>query len=147
MSTPRFPREIGPAASPPGTQERRSVCRYSVVQDDAWLGWWEGQTFQSTAAKILDISLRGAKLTVDAFPPKDHPIWFCPPGVSASDEWVEIKVIDARKRLFGPREVRVAFRKVLPYELFKAVVYGPDALACSDQPTWVPEDAVERDWW
>src|SRR6516165_5931535 len=55
---------------PPGTQERRSVCRYAVVQDSAWIGWWEGQAFQSTTAKIVDISLRGALLNVESFPPK-----------------------------------------------------------------------------
>lgn len=135
------------AVPPPGTQERRSVFRYSVVQDNAWLGWWEGQAFQSTAAKIIDISLRGALLTVDSFPPKDHAVWFCPPGVSTSEEWIEVKMIDVRKKLFGPREARVAFRKIFPYEIFKAVVYGPDSFQIVEKPAWVPLEAEERDWW
>jgi hypothetical protein len=118
-----------------------------VVQDNAWLGWWEGQTFQNTAAKIIDISLRGALLNVDAFPPKDQPGWLCPPGMSANDEWSEVKLIDSRKKLFGPRELRVAFRKVFPYEIFKAVVYGPDSFKTAEQPAWLPLDADERDWW
>ena len=135
------------ANPPPGTQERRSVCRYSVVQENAWLGWWEGQAYQSTVAKIVDISLRGALLTVDSFPPKDQPIWFCPPGLSSNDEWIEVKMIGTKKKLFGPREVRIAFRKVFPYEVFKAVVYGPDSFQEVVPPTWLPEDADERDWW
>jgi hypothetical protein len=135
------------ATPPAGVRERRTVCRYTVVQENAWLGWWVGQDFQNTAAKIVDISLRGARLTVDAFPPKDQPAWFCPPGVTATDEWVEVKIIETKKRLFGSREVRLAFRKVLPYELFKAVVYGPDAFKGSDPISWIPEDAEERDWW
>ena len=134
-------------APPAGTSERRSVCRYSVVQGNAWLGWWEGQAYQSTAARIIDISLRGALLVVDSLPPKDQPVYFCPPGVTPNDEWIEVKVIAARKKMFGPREVRITFRKVFPYEIFKAVVYGPDAIKSVEPPTWLPEDAVDRDWW
>ena len=134
-------------APPPGTKERRTVCRYSVVQENAWLGWWEGQAYQSTTARIIEISLRGALLIVDSRPPKDQPVYFCPPGVTPNDEWIEVKVIDARKKMFGPREVRITFRKVFPYEVFKAVVYGPDAIKTVEAPAWLPEDAADRDWW
>ena len=137
---------FSPILSPAGS-DRRTVCRYSVVQADAWLGWWEGQAFQSTAAKIVDISLRGARLHVDAFPPNDLPAWFCPPGVSTKDEWIETKLVGMRKKLFGPREVRLAFRKVFPYEVFKAVVYGPDACKAVETAVWVSESVEERDWW
>jgi hypothetical protein len=131
-----------------GDQERRGVCRYSVIQENGWLGWWEGQAFQNTAAKIVDISLRGAFFTVDAFPPKGQPVWFCPPGTTEQDEWLEVKVITAKKRLFGAREVRVTFRKAIPFDVFKAVVYGMNASG-APEPTvpYLPEDAEERDWW
>ena len=131
------------AMPPPGMTERRSVCRYSVVQDNAWVGWWEGEEFRSTAAKIIDISLRGALLTVECFPPKDKAIFFCPPGAAANEEWLEVKIVGAKKRLFGPREIRVAFRKVFPYEVFKAVVYGPDSSTSVDTPTWVQPETEE----
>jgi hypothetical protein len=148
MSSNRKTSSINLATPPPGTQERRSVCRYSVVQDNAWLGWWEGQAFQSTAAKIIDISLRGALFNVDAFPPKGQPVWLCPPGLASTEEWIEVKVVGEKKRLFGPREVRVAFRKVFPYDIFKAVVYGPDSMKASEpQATWTPVESEERDWW
>lgn len=136
-----------PAFPPPGTDERRSVCRYSVVQDNSWIGWWEGQAFQSTSAKIVDFSLRGAMLTVETFPPKDQALWFCPPGVSAQDEWIEASMIASRKRLFAPREIRISFLKVFPYEVFKAVVYGPDLVRSFETPVWLPPEAAERDWW
>jgi hypothetical protein len=132
---------------PAGIQERRSVCRYAVVQDAAWLGWWEGQAFQNTTAKIIDISLRGALLTVETFPPKDRVLWFCPPGTSANEEWIEVKLIGSKKKLFGPREVRIAFRKVFPYEIFKAVVYGQEALQHTSLPKWLHEETDDRDWW
>jgi len=147
MGRKHRPQHVSTPAPPPGTQERRSVCRYAVVQDNAWLGWWEGQEFQSTAAKIIDISLRGAMLTVDTFPPKDKTIWFCPPGIATSDEWVEAKLVATKKKLFGPREVRLTFRKVFPYEIFKTVVYGPDSFRGVEPPPWVPLESDERDWW
>jgi hypothetical protein len=147
MGTDRKSNPVNASSPPAGTQERRTVCRYSVVQDNAWIGWWEGQAFKNTAAKIIDISLRGAMLTVDTFPPKDRALWFCPPGVSANEEWIEVKLVDARKRIFGPRQLRVAFCKVFPYEIFKAVVYGPDAFKSVEPPAWVPIEADERDWW
>jgi hypothetical protein len=146
----RNSRESSPtplASPPPGMKERRSVCRYSVVQDSSWIGWWDGPEFRSTASKIVDISLRGALLIVETFPPKDKSVFFCPPGAAANEEWMEVKLVASKKRLFGPREIRVAFRKVFPYEIFKAVVYGPDASTSVETPTWVPVENEERDWW
>jgi hypothetical protein len=141
----RSPEVCGPP--PSANQDRRTVCRYSVVLSDAWVGWWQDEAFQTTPAKIIDISLRGAKLHVGAYPPQDQMVWFCPPGVTAQEDWIEVKVVGMKKRLFGPRELRVAFRKVFPYEVFKSVVYGPDAFKAVQVPTWVPEESDERDWW
>jgi hypothetical protein len=135
-----------PAVPPPGTRDRRSVCRYSVVLDKAWIGWWEGQSFRYSGARIVDISLRGALLHIEKFPPNGQPVWLCPPGVTSQEEWIEVKLIDARKKLFGPRVLRLAFRKVFPYEIFRNVVYGPDVFQTVPQE-WLPEDACERDWW
>jgi hypothetical protein len=115
--------------------------------DEAWIGWWQDDAFQSTPAKIVDISLRGAKLNVDVYPPKEQAVWFCPPGVTAQEDWIEVKVVGTKKRLFGPRELRVAFRKIFPYEVFKTVVYGPDAFKNAQVPQWMPEESDERDWW
>jgi hypothetical protein len=135
-----------PAGTPVSSvDDRRSICRYTVVQTRAWLGWWEGQEFRSTTAHLVDISLRGCMMTVDQLPPKDQPVWFCPPGTTPSD-WIEAKLIESKRRLFGPRVVRLAFRNPFPYETFKQVVYGPDALGglMSTEP-YVPEE--ERDFW
>lgn len=131
----------------PGTRERREVCRYDVVQGEAMIGWWEGPAFRSTPAKIVDLSSHGAMLVIETFPPGDRTFWFRLPGVPAQDDWFEVKLISRKKKLFGPREFRINFLKVLPYEVFKAVVYGPDALRPYDPPAWLPEDAADRDWW
>jgi hypothetical protein len=147
MSRHQKPNHTVNPVPPRGVQERRGVCRYSVVRDDAWLGWWHNEAFQSTAAKIIDISLRGTFLTVENLPPDGQVVWFRPPGLAATEDWVEARLVQARKKLFGPREVRLSFRKVLPYDLFKAVVYGPDAYQGVEQPAWVSNEDENRDWW
>jgi hypothetical protein len=127
--------------------DRRATCRYTVVQTQAWLGWWEGEEFRSVSCEIIDISLRGARLVVEAFPPNVPSVWFTPPHVSTStpNEWLEARVVDARKRLLGPRQVRIAFRQTFPYEDFKAVVYGPQAVGGARSHLWIPEGANEKE--
>src|SRR4051794_28031876 len=145
MSAPK--KTSGHAIGSPvaGTDDRRVICRYTVVEAQAWLGWWEGEEFHSTKAQLVDISLRGCKLTVENLPPRDHAVWFCPPGTTPS-EWIEAKLVEAKRRLFGPRVVRIAFSRPFPYETFKHVVYGPDALGGQISTSdWVPES--ERDYW
>ena len=148
----RLNRRGPPSAPSAGSDDRRSVCRYTVVKDDCWLGWWKGTEFQSVAAKIADISLRGAMLTVPELPLAEQAVWFCPPNLCATSpsEWLEAKVIEARKRFLGPRVVRIILRKPFPYEIFKAVVYGPDAVGGVFQPqAWLsrpPVDEGAEEW-
>ena len=116
---------VAPASN---VDDRRRICRYSAVETQAWLGWWEGQEFRSTNARLVDISLRGCMMTVDQLPPKEQSVWFCPPGTTPS-EWIEAKLIESKRRSLGPRVVRIAFRASRsPYETFKHLVYGPNAL-------------------
>ncbi len=62
-------------------------------------------------------------MVVDVIPPAGESVYFCPPGVTPA-EWLEAKLVQGKKRMFGPREVRIAFRRAFPYETFKALVYG-----------------------
>jgi hypothetical protein len=144
MGAPKKMGHMTPGTPVSSVDDRRSVCRYAVAQSQAWLGWWEGQEFRSTAAQVVDISMRGCMMTVDQLPPPDQPVWFCPPG-STPVEWVEAKLVESKRRLLGPRVVRVAFRYLFSYENFKNVVYGPEAIREFSPPEWVPEE--ERDYW
>jgi hypothetical protein len=128
-----------------GADDRRSVCRYASLESRAWLGWWEGEEFRNTEARIVDISLRGCMMTVDRLPPCGETVWFCPPRTTPS-EWIEAKLVESKRRLLGPRVVRIEFRNPFPYETFKHLVYGPDALSGPKAGAeCVPES--ERDYW
>ena len=107
----RRPPECLPICGGPGQRVARLVGRAGVPDHDR-----QDRRHQPP----------GRRLNVETIPPGDQPIWFCPPGMAANDEWIEVKLIGCKKRLFGAREARIAFRKVFPYEIFKAVVYGPD---------------------
>ncbi len=101
MSINRRSGHLQDAAPPGGADERRASCRYAVAAARGWIGWWEGPQFRHVAAAIEDVSLRGARLSVERFPPAGQPVWFRPPG-GVSDEWLEVRIIEAKKRLFGP---------------------------------------------
>ncbi len=131
---------------PSSREERRRACRYTVVNDQAWLGWWAGQAFVNTPARILDISLCGARMTVETVPPSDLDVWFCPNGVNPP-EWREAKQVPAKKRIFESREVRITFRKIFPYEMFKALVYGIEARRGYELPHLVLPEEDDRDHW
>jgi hypothetical protein len=126
------------------------------VEPRAWLGWWENEQFQSTPAEVSDLSLRGCRMTVGQFPTTNGSVWFCPSGTglgmsatATSSDWIEAKLIESRKRLFGPRVVRIAFRRSFPYEIFKAVIYGRSRSGGTMPQLWIPEVNVtdDRDWW
>lgn len=133
-----------PDAPSPGSDDRRRVCRYAVMQSRAWLGWWGGEHFHSTPAEVLDFSLRGCRMIVEQLPPTKDQVWFYASGAgsnanSTPSDWIESKLIESRKRLFGPRVVQIAFRGSFPYEVFKAVVYGPARVGEPGSPLWAPE--------
>ncbi len=130
---------VQPSTLPSGQDDRRSVCRYTVVLDQCWLGWWDGATFITTAGRIVDLSLRGALLEVEALPATEQSVWLCPPGTS-TPEWLEARLVQSKKKLLGPRHVRIAFLRIFPYEYFKALVYGSG----SSSPRQVPEKAEEE---
>jgi hypothetical protein len=125
--------------------DRRRACRYLALQSQAWLGWWDGPEFRSTVSQVINISLRGCMMTVEKLPPPDQTVWFCPPGTAPSG-WIEAKLVEARSRLLGVREVRIAFSSPFPYETFKNVVYGPECLRGS-AANGAKQPAEKKDLW
>lgn len=148
MGLPRRTHHDRPSNPSAGQDDRRSTCRYNVEADEqSWLGWWEGPTFVTTSARIMDLSLRGALLQVEKLPATDQSVWLCPPGTTP--EWLEARLVQAKKKLLGPRHVRIAFRRLFPYETFKTLIYGRWSPSPAETPPyWVetgPE--AEKDEW
>jgi len=128
---------------------RRGIYRFPAALGRAWLGWWRVEEFHGTLAEIRDISLRGARLIVETLPPVGTSVWFHPPSLGTlssapADEWLEARLVEARKSLFGPRLVRVEFVKGIPDELFQAMVYGPGAVGFLQPRSWPVEHAGGR---
>ncbi len=145
MGAPKKASERLYAARASNVDDRRFICRYTAVETRAWLGWWDEQEFRSTNAQLVDISLRGSMMTVEQLPPSDQTVWFCPPGTTPV-EWIEARLIEAKRRLFGPRVVRIAFLKPFSYDTFKHLVYGPEALG-GQFSTLEPVPESERTYW
>ncbi len=126
--------------------ERRRVCRYTVKDPRAHVGWWVGQSFASVPCKLLDLSMSGCQIeAAGSKPPSaDQPIWLRPAGM-AEDEWIEGSVVAARRAVFGGLKVRIRFGTALDYEMFNELVYGRDHIL--DTPLRdLPEHERDQIW-
>jgi hypothetical protein len=123
---------------PAGHEDRRSAARYAVVEEESRLGWWEGPSFVTTRGRTLDLSIRGALLEVENLPGAESTVWFCPPGATPGD-WLEAAPVQSVELPDGRRELRIAFRRILPYATFKTLVYGRPGL---EAPGEVPPVAA-----
>jgi hypothetical protein len=113
--------EAGPATSEGAN--RRQTERFAPAGDQAWLGWWEGQTYRKSPATLIDISEGGVKLIAANAPPRRSTSWICLEGVHRT-EWVEAEVLEVLRRPDGSAQVRMVFRELCPYSFFEVAVYG-----------------------
>lgn len=68
------------AGEPFSGVDRRRSTRFDPVEDRVWLGWWDGEQFQTIAARLIDISRTGAALICVDGPEKTMDAWFCVVG-------------------------------------------------------------------
>ncbi len=109
--------------------DRRRVCRYPTVVERAYLGWWQESTFVTEPACLVDLSLNGCMLALDRLPAiAAGGSVYVHLNMGAQHDWVEGRMIAARKRILRKCEVRVSFSTPLGYEHFKELVYGPEYL-------------------
>ncbi len=126
--------------------ERRRVCRYIVKIPRARVGWWEGQSFVSLTCELVDLSMNGCQIgTVGRRAPgADQPIWLRPAGM-AEDEWIEGRVVAARRAFLGGLKIRIRFETALSYEIFNQLVYGREHIL--DTPLRdLPEHERDQIW-
>jgi hypothetical protein len=104
--------------------ERRASQRYPAVAGRAWLGWHEAGVFRQTAAWILNVGASGCLVAADSPVPDDRSSWLRPddPGVR---DWAKVRVVGHRRSNAGHLAFRLVFRGACPYDLMKAVAFGP----------------------
>ncbi len=130
--------------------DRRSSTRYVPAADQARVGWWEGVHFRTAAARLTDISVGGAAVTVDPPAFQATTVWVCLVDQSAP-EWVEADSAGSITETDGAQRLRLAFTHSCPYEVFKAAVWGdlaapaaPPARPDAEPPTERPPEEIAR---
>jgi hypothetical protein len=128
--------------------ERRNAVRYTVVDNQAVIGWSEGEQSLQTPAYLKSISQSGAFLETEKPVPPGTSVWVRLERPATTD-WTEASVIDSPRTpgllLFRkPRYyVRLKFSSVCPYEVFKAATHGDSLTARAEG---VSPEFDNRDW-
>lgn len=103
--------------------ERRSESRYPASMDGAWIGWWVDEEFRQTRAMIVDISQNGMSLVTIESPVHQGEV-FISIEIPSPSEWMEARLIERISTEHGTHQIRLLFIQPIPYDLFKAAVYG-----------------------
>jgi hypothetical protein len=120
--------------------ERRAASRYAANRPPAFLGWYEGDAYRTTRVRVVDVSVLGMLVEVQAFPPPSGDVWLSLVGQKPS-QWLEVGVVRTSRqwRLLGLRRlVRLKFLEACPYDLFKTAIDG------FSRQSHVPDDDSEH---
>jgi hypothetical protein len=104
--------------------EQRACQRYPAIGGRSWLGWYVGSQFEQTAAWILNLSASGCLTVADRPVPADRSLWLRLDDPAVPD-WAEVRVVGHHTGNGGMLALRLVFRGACPYELMKAVAFGP----------------------
>ncbi len=110
-------------------KDRRNAHRYAPARAGIRIGWWEGNTFRSSAARFRNVSLSGALLQLDPMSPipAGARAWICVADQSAP-HWVESEFVEHFSEPVDASMdalilVRLRFVEPFPYESFKTAVW------------------------
>jgi hypothetical protein len=82
--------------------------------------------YQTTTARLENISRGGAIVEADALPPREGAVWICSAG-SGNEGWVEVELRPAMIRPRGPHRLRLVFRDRSGAEpFFKRAAFDDD---------------------
>jgi hypothetical protein len=127
--------------------DRRAASRYSAKGPPAFLGWYEGDDYRTTAVKLVDVSMTGIKAEVEAFPSSGASVaWLCLVGQKPS-QWIEVGIIATitERHLFRTRRlVRLRFLEPCTYDFFKGAIEGFSHEV--HRPIPVEDGLNPRDW-
>jgi hypothetical protein len=127
----------GRTAEPAPFRERRREARYIPASRRAQFGWWDDGSLWTAEARIENLSRGGAALLVDDFAIEAKTVLLRFPTHGPSC-WHAARIVATSRSGGSGRIVRLALALPLPYELFKAVVWG---LSVEEPP---PDAAIPR---
>ena len=109
--------------------ERRQSCRYPTRIKAVVLAWETDGGPVEVPVELVDISMQGCRVTsrVRPAPKPGEPIWFQAPEANPG-EWIEGVLVSTIKPFLSKSSIRIKFRRNLPYQTFKLLVYGPEGM-------------------
>jgi hypothetical protein len=109
----------------PNAADRRAALRYRSRSVRVVLSWMGEDGRVECIGKLRDISMGGAQVAVDRFPPEAATLWM---RLASGDPnlWVEVVNLGPPP---GGREqrLRLAFPSGCPYHIFRRSVWGHDS--------------------
>lgn len=100
------------------TVERRRNPRYRPLSANAYIGWWEGDTFRTELSVIHDISINGAAVGFELLPGTAATIWLCLVGPGRVT-WVPAKLVAVDDQV-----ARLEFAEPCGDDLLAPLIWG-----------------------
>ena len=107
------------AASETPWVDRRSHERMPAAANTANLEWWQGGSYRSSAARLVDISEGGAMLVAEQIPSLSQDLWLRLEG-PVETHWIGGQVV----RVAGTHDMAIAFDRPCPRDFFESAVLG-----------------------
>lgn len=104
--------------------ERRKEPRYPAKHDQANVGWYRGESYQTVPGRLEDVSSSGASLVLDDGASwEGGDVWLCLSG-GVRTEWVRGEVAGVSQVEGSAQRVRLRFHESCPFDFFKTVAWG-----------------------
>lgn len=120
-------------------KNRRNAHRYEPDGTRCRLGWSASGGFRTVSARLANLSVSGALLTIEdaAMPPSPGRVMLAL-GESGLEQWTSAELIEVSTPPDGPRQLRIRLLEPVSYEVFKATVWG-------QKPTFAQAPAAAED--
>lgn len=103
--------------------DRRKEPRYPAKHDQANLGWYAEESYQTLPGRLEDVSSGGASLVLDSATWAGGDVWLCLSG-GAQTDWVRAEVVGASQVDGGAQRIRLKFHESCPFDFFKIAAWG-----------------------
>ena len=102
-------------------KDLRSATRHRAVHREIWVAWWTNDEFGAVGGTLENISKGGAKIVLNARPPKNKPIWIYK-EIDQNLTCVRAKIVGVLPAPHGSFAARFRFEVPCPAELEMSVI-------------------------